>query len=319
MAKNKNPILTLQPEDENKPFLSPELLDHIASFVDINTLSAFSRTCKFTLSLFASLLKLTEHRLLKYVMDGNPNAVKRLLRTERRYRPNNCLITTKICGNESNGNHWKAVSPIQFAAWAGDDDMLAKILSYARGDELPEILVQLQEVKNVGIQYGKSLTPYRTLIAAYDVYLEGTEDRESSWDDKKRITYACKTIAPLQFKLPLVGLQWFCDKMPFFRDMDFNRSPERSCFISYRTKALNTSSLSIHFPIFKSMYRCDSFDDLTLHSKAVVLGHFHIYLDNKAIKQLVETSDNHLSHVIVQLEEKIVRNRVSDTEITASP
>lgn len=72
------------------------------------------------------------------------------------------------------------------------------------------------------------MSPYYDLIQAYKYYLKFFYEF-ASWEEKNE--YWIQVIGGRQYKLPMIGLFWFCDPTPFDPVPTFTNSPIRSSIV----------------------------------------------------------------------------------------
>lgn len=104
----------------------------------------------------ASLLQFTAKSKIKectYIIAKNPEFILK-----------KGSFVEKWCGQRE----WKEVSPLEYAAWAGDTFLVNAFLKYIPKESLPEAYEQLKNVKQNGTEHGKHLSAVTQLIQAYD-------------------------------------------------------------------------------------------------------------------------------------------------------
>jgi hypothetical protein len=219
MSNNRNKATNEMNSDSKTSLpLPPELIDIIASFLDIKSISKSSRVCSEFNSLFKRPLALAcTPLLLQQVMQGDENNARLHLNHLKISSSSDyahaILNTTK--GTDPAGRQCKA-SPLEYAAWAGDSDMVNMLLS-AIPDEYTEIaLAQLRGVKNKGIkingEYEEHLSAVKPLIDAYMTYLA---KNFKSWKYESRDSYWVNEIGMAQRCAPINLLQWFYSPISF--------------------------------------------------------------------------------------------------------
>jgi len=195
--------------------------------------------------------------LLQLVINGNYNAAKKLLAS---LQNPSAIIIDSIPGKEQNGRTWRAVSPLEFAAWAGDvtkddDDhgMLNLLLQYVSDEDKQAALNQLSHVMEKGTEQGEFLSPYKTLTKEYDVF----KINYAQWNSLNRDDHWIKAIGLAQKLLPMVGIQEFCDPQPFTPLPDFKKAPHRSCKLADGSVLVldSTSGLGSTFALYKGPVR----------------------------------------------------------------
>lgn len=237
MSGDRYPFFNMEPEDENQLLLPNEILDFISTKVDDATLvHGLSMLSKGAHALFADRVteKQRAKQLLTYVMNGDPVSAEKLLKQHQQERPNSCLVTMRTKGKELNSRQWQAVSAIMYAAWAGDmtnpkhhmiPGMLNMLLHYVPTQYQPLALEQLSHVRDKGTEHGKLLASFYSLIEEYRWYKDNIGTFHSQTANSE---YCITHIGIKQLLLPVFGLQWFCDPLPFIPSPVFNRSPKRT-------------------------------------------------------------------------------------------
>ena len=168
-------------------------------------------------------------KLLQHVMDGDYAAAEALLKSINNPAS---IVVDRVYGKEENERKWQAISPLEFAAWAGDvtdedegKGMLNLLLQYVSAELRQTALQQLCDIKEKLTQHGEFLAPYKKLIACYDAFITHC----SSWTREQQIHYCIKLIGYAQKRLPRVGMQEFCAPLPFDPMPEFKRAPSRTC------------------------------------------------------------------------------------------
>lgn len=191
--------------------------------------------------------------LLSAVMAGDYIAVEKILAA---LGSTNAVVIPHEA-EETNGRKWKSISPLEFAAWAGDltetetgRGILNLLLRYVPDDHKRIAFSQLRNLVKHGTQYGVMLAPYKQLI----LDLHTLAINFNPWSPSKIKRHWEKVIGCAQKELPVVGMQEICDPTkPFYPIPDFNRAPRRSCELADGTKVElgKTSALSNSYAIYK--------------------------------------------------------------------
>ena len=163
---------------------------------------------------------LTE-KLLENVMRSIPFLVRKLIGKGATLAPDYCIITMKSAGVEAERREWKSVSPLEFAAWSGDIEIIDLLLKAIPSEYKPIALKQLSEVKTKGLEHGKFLAPIYALIEAHTTF----EAKYKTKNVNERRAYCINTIGNLQIKLTNFGLDWLCDNNPAVEK--YKRPPSR--------------------------------------------------------------------------------------------
>jgi hypothetical protein len=145
---------------QNKSSLSQlpiELKNHLCTFLDSQTMSRLSNTCR----LFSSNYKrqILDRLLLELVLHSNDEGVKKLLSHMLRLYPDT-LWTTVLARGQGRGKWydvepwwptrkiWTAISPIEYAAWDGNNLILSMLLSIIPDRFKWQAVEQLKSVMN---------------------------------------------------------------------------------------------------------------------------------------------------------------------------
>jgi hypothetical protein len=134
-------------------------------------------------------------------------------------RFNNSLILSKNTFTEDwcGQRHWTTpISALQYAAWAGDTDMVNMFLKHVPDDLKHEALNQLKAIKEHGTQYGEHLSAIRTLQQAYKEFAD-CDDRKFFSGEQLYQSFAepWKKVGLNQLHSVVNLLQWFCSRIPF--------------------------------------------------------------------------------------------------------
>lgn len=76
-------------------------------------------------------------------------------------------ILQRSKGVEPCGRHWKRISPLEYAAWAGDTFMVTMLLSHIPNDYKFLALEQLKNIRDNGTEHGKHLSALKSLIEVF--------------------------------------------------------------------------------------------------------------------------------------------------------
>jgi hypothetical protein len=197
------------------------------------------------------------NELLHHVMNGNVVALKKTLASIKNA---STAILDKTHGKEQNGREWQSISPLQFAAWAGDitdddeyDGMVNVLLQFIPDANKQEALNQLIGVRDIGTENGPFLSPYKKLIEDHITYKINFE----RWNWAQRDDYWVKVIGLAQKQLPIIGIQEMCDPNPHYPKPIFKHATPRSCQL-WNKKTLSvdaTSGLSTTLALYQGPVR----------------------------------------------------------------
>lgn len=296
-------MISIESETEEKPSISllpKDVVMYTRFFLDLKNLGMLAQTCRGYNALFKPSLLPTQ--LLYQVMNGNPKELEKIFKIIT--SDNECNVLGKLAGKEKCGRSWLAISPLEFAAWAGDTELVNILLSKVSAPNRSKALEQLLNVQKNGLEGRKYLEPYYSLIDSYKEYIA----KFQNWDWPACDDYWVHKIGMNQLMLPLVGLQWMCDKKPFDPLPSFRGSPERSCTLYDNTSLLplSGSGLASRFALFKgptsSLLRWPSF--LSQDIYPLVGG---CLLEIRAFLRLCEVKTKELTSIIEQLQKLSVK------------
>lgn len=95
---------------------------------------------------------------------------------------------------------WKSVSPLEYAAWSGNSELVARYLSMLPNQCGPLALQQLKKVKAKGVEHGEYLATFNQLISTYASFQQG--------DAASLIQYR-KKVGEAQLKSTPFLLKWY--------------------------------------------------------------------------------------------------------------
>jgi len=257
--KSETTLFT-NPNNGCAPVLSlpNDVISHIGTFLGNKSLGRLSRACKQSHGLFQKSLNRHRH-LLHHVFGADEDQANTLLLKLKMSNPNYYwqLILERGKGSEHCGREWEAVSPLEFAAWAGDTFMVEMLLSHISDEFKHLALKQLRSVKEKGTEHGPHLSYLKPVINAYTEY----DSRCDSVHRSQRLKYFIVKIGGSQKKyLPVYVLQEFCGPVPFYPVPEFKRVPVRSCLLPDGSSLLPysaSSGLGVQFALYKgSKVRC---------------------------------------------------------------
>lgn len=257
---------------------------------------------------------LNEIDLLKQVMNANPTEVKKILDTARSV--SDCLPLIKTHGTERCGRRWLAISPLQLAAWAGDNDMVRLLLSYIPSEFRYQAVQQLMSVytRTDRDDHGNYLAPYRALLKAYERYDKRfpylrdhgkLDEIDQMWVHE--IGYA-------QRMLPMVGLQEFCDPKPFNPTPDFKQPPRREYQLS--DDGFDVNLLGVKYALYHGGTGTGR-EALSKVSDRVSLKDPKIFVDWDAMRHLCTVRAWELRGIIEGLRKSLPKKEESEQEMEA--
>lgn len=231
------------PKTSLSPILNQakDMLTFQTSFLEVKELASLTQSCKQFHTQFSKALfnKKKASILLKHVFDADPKKVQEFLSIEPKYvGKDECVVLTKSCclnegyvqpGSKETSQKrvWKNISPLEAAAWCGDNFLVKELLAYVPETQHYKAAKQLQSIldRKETEENGIYLAPIRDLIKAYKTYMQTISIAEQA-----RLSNPLWTeIGAAQCRLPVYGLQEFCDKKSFNPVPDFNSEPSRSC------------------------------------------------------------------------------------------
>lgn len=158
-------------------------------------------------------------------------------------------FTEELCGQR---NWTKPISSLQYAAWAGDTDMVDMLLKYVPDHLKQEALDQLKEVRDKGTEHGKHLSAVLALSKEYKEYDVNFESWNWDQRDKQWLQIGLK-----QLHSVVNLLQWFCSRVPFHPVPSFSHQPEARRLSLWDGALLNLavdSSLGSKFSLYKGLW-----------------------------------------------------------------
>lgn len=272
MAYPRNITLFSHPninEDEDH-VLPNEVIQHLSLFLDEQSIGRSRLVCKHAQSSLArSFVKSKVFRLLKYVMWGEIDKAESLIRKLMLSCPNDyrLAILQKSHGIEHCDREWKAISPLEFAAQAGDKFMLDMLIKYISHEYKKRALCQLKQVLYHGTEHGEHLVSLGPLLEAYEKY----NANYSAWSSAECKTHWIYDVGGAQAQLPLPVLQDFFSHQEvssmkytdrvlftvFYNVPTFDLAPNRICQI-YDGNSITPNSSGLGNVV--AMYRCEHKD-----------------------------------------------------------
>lgn len=246
MTKRSQQVILFEPDVKTNDSLTlpAEILIQVSSYLDDKSLTLFSTTCKGALNFFNdSLLIRKAQRLVQLIMAGQFVLVEKYLKLFNEDDLNN-LITLRVIGQEECMRLWrKKVSALEFAAWAGDTQLLHLLFCNLSMSYRNIALNQLKGVMNKDLEHGEHLAPYYSLIAAYEE-LQAKANMSILGNSQDLENFKKKIVGKHQYDLPIVGLQQFCcPKENWFRKLpSFKVALTRSCLLLDGTSILPLAS-----------------------------------------------------------------------------
>lgn len=295
--------------------LPPEVIYKITYRWDIRSLGRFSGAYRGPFfALRYLLLTRKAECLLMEVMDANPAGVQKIM--NHNY-PDVALY--KASGIEVCGRMWKEVSPLEFAAWAGDTELVRFLLTKVSTENLREALEQLEYLQTHGSEHGAPLASFEKLFTAYRDYKSKFLTRD--WPERDEA--AVSDIGKAQYQLTIFGLQWLCDPEPFEPMPKFDRSPQRSCTLQNDFKLLTSprclsQDLGSAFFIFRygTQPPCTlppipkSFEGTS--EGTACIAHINLPCGTfVGLSQLYEAKKAELNEIILDLRQKIAMQKTS--------
>lgn len=115
----------------------------------------------------------------------------------------------------------KPLSPLQYAAWAGDTPLVNEFLKILPDDLKAAALQQLQDVQNHQLER-THLSAIVELSKEYKEYVA----KYDKWDWDQRNDHWLQRISKKQFQSVVNLIQWFCSSTPFDPIPSFKEFPE---------------------------------------------------------------------------------------------
>jgi hypothetical protein len=207
--------------DEAPSFPLPnELIEEIGYHLDLASIVQASLVShQFRLFLQKPLAEgINAYNLLQLVMQGeealsNKSSFQFHPQTSHRHGYWRAALK-KSKGTDPSGRHCEA-SPLEYAAWAGDKDMVDMMLLDMPYEYTEIALAQLRGVKEKGININGKMEEHLSAVkSAINIYEEyGQVAWQLPYGELDR--YWINEIGGAQKRLPINLLQWFCSEIPF--------------------------------------------------------------------------------------------------------
>lgn len=232
-------------------------------------------------------------QLLRHTMKGEETKVS----YESLKTPAKCIYwqaALETCQGKNLFLETCEASPLQYAAWVGDTQIVKAFLKDMPNELKPKALEQLREVLEKGIKVYKKflnrkhepyLEPLDRLIETFTTY----RNHMASWPTRIKDEYWCKDVKYAQMLVPVIVLQWFCSKGD-----ELSRTMTLANGMSLQNY-VNGSHDDIHFPLFK----------INTGECAIMSEHLPWRLTTNELEALTQLRDkmkNELQACIAQLE-----------------
>lgn len=164
-------------DDKDTLVIPTELVGQfIGRNLDPTTMMRLYSTCHGVSLLFEDHRKACHHTsdqatkaLLHYVLEANRCGAKNILNVYNSFGEISCYVLQKNSGKEEHcGRQWKKVSPLEYAAWAGNMPMVKLLLSYVPDKYIAVALQQLKDVRDKGTEHGMPLSAVRYVLDVYE-------------------------------------------------------------------------------------------------------------------------------------------------------
>lgn len=200
---------------------------------------------------------------------------------------------------------WKAISPLEAAAWCGDNFLVQILLEYVPLKQKKEALEQLEGILNrkATEENGGYLAPYNALMQAYEKYInshevmEGTAtmSKEAAAEMQKELDRLWLQIGACHRLLPAYGLQEFCDKKPHDPVPDYAKEPSRGYLVN-ENASLDLDALGVKYSLFKK----EGDHEACTCSNGIGIR-WSAGSDHAAIRHLLEVRTSELKNIIKSL------------------
>ncbi len=248
-----------------------------------------------------------------------------LLKAEQTAKQNYALILSKRTFKEEwcGQRDWKqSLSALQYAAWAGDTELVDKFLALLPNDKTlkEEALRQLNEVKTgqLGRKHLSAVTDLKNGYQEYDrLYKVEEAKRVMNWDQLD-VDWV-NNVGKNQLRSVVNLLQWYCSSAPFADSRQnnqpplFGKYPEARSLALWDRVLLNLLSGAGGFGSSWSIYKGAG------RAGWQRLGGVVRLLDFAAVSRFCEVRTNDLNRQIKQLEAELKHQPVDQKQVEKPP
>lgn len=183
---------------------------------------------------------LVTYKLLESAINGDQDLAKILITANPK-----AIVQKASMYDEKANMEWKSVTPLEFAAWAGDTHMVDMFIQNLPEGLKNSALEQLKNVRTHGTEHGEHLSTINLLIESYKTYGLGTERViDEQW---------IKIVGGAQRKTPMNFLQYFCFPGSL---KAFDSKPIRQYSLRYSSDCLDSNSkLGINFTLYRRVQK----------------------------------------------------------------
>lgn len=193
---------------------------------------------------------------------------------------------------------WKSISPLQYAAWAGDLPLAEKFVRLLPDDHLLDALAQLKEVKDEGMEWGPFLLPASMILDAYKEHSRHFD----KWSKTERNRHWVREVGKAQLNSVVNLLQFMLPPIRSSLNMpDFNK-PNRRAIQTAKLDLGPNSLLGSTCAIFSGILSKETLEILPKSSTF-----FEKASDTHLVKRFCEVRTKELKELIVHVEKRILK------------
>lgn len=190
---------------------------------------------------------------------------------------------------------WKSISPLQYAAWAGDMPLVDKFMDLLPKEHLAVAIKQLKEVIDEGMEWGPFLLAIYLVIDAYKEHSKYFK----KWTTEERDYHWVHEIGKAQLNSVVNLLQFMCSRVSL-NIPDF-QSPNRKSILTAKLDLGCDSPLGSTHAIFDGILSKESLEVLPQNSL-----YFKKASDAYLLQQFCEIRRKQLKYLIAQLEKQLL-------------
>lgn len=234
LVNDPSQISFLDLSRDNIKQMAPENNVSIDTIAIVNTLS---QTCHTLHGLFKQQSDAFPAKITACTAKGEVDKIREIIAKH----PD--ILFRKTAVTDYSGRTFSNISPLQYAAWSLDIDLIKMMMNYLTSDEQQKIaLQQFIELEEHGTEHGSHFD-LSTLISALQTYL----DHYQSWDQQQQKEHWCRIVGGAQRLLPANMVNEYCRNDKIFcelRPYHFDTLPR---VLTFHDQTTNT--ISSWFPL----------------------------------------------------------------------